>query len=242
MAQFAVGPQVTPVWAGRGPVLLANQDLVNSVTIGTQQNVAIGASNADVIPPLGSIAYGPGPTLYAIAAAGTAPLLAIAGGTSWAPSPADVALQIASLGLAQETTLAAIPGQIQTMGAPPFIPGIQSKTVINQGPTTPHTFYTFAQAGRLWFALLSFAMSTNSNGASTNQAYARMITGSGITLPIVELSVGGPFSTNSGVATVGFGGIEITAGDQLQIDVNNGTSLGADGEMRASLVALVTIP
>jgi hypothetical protein len=242
MTQIPVGPQVSQVWAGQGPVLLANQDLASPVTVGTIQNISMDASNTDVIPPLGSIGYGGSPTLYAIAPAGTAALLAIAGGTSWAPSPADVALQISELGLAKNTTVAALPGQIQTLGAPPYVPNIKSHTVVNQGPTVPTTFYTFKSAGRLWSAHLSFAMSTNSSGTATNQAYARLITGSGTTLMIIETSVGGAFSTNSGDGDLNIGGLVINEGDQLQIDVNNGVNLGGQGVMRASCVALVSVP
>lgn len=230
------------MWAGGGPVLLANQDLVNAVTVGTTTNVFMDAPNADVIPPLGSIAYSPGPTLYAIAPAGTAALLAITGGTSWAPSPADVALQISELGLAKNSTVAAVPGQIQSLGAPPFIPNIKSHTVIGQGPTAPVTFYTFPSPGRLWAAHLSMAMSTNSTGTATNQAYARIITGSGNTLLIVEVSVGGAFSTDSDSGDLSIGGLAFKQGDQLQIDVNNGVGLSTEGVMRASCVALVSIP
>lgn len=247
MAQFAVGPQVTQVWAGQGPVLLANQDLNNAVTVGTLPNVFIDAPNADVIPPLGSIAYGPGPTLYAVAPAGTVALLAIAGGTSWAPSPADVALQIAELGLATNASVLAVNASQQTTntqlatGVPPAVTGLDSGSQILQSPgSSPATMYTFADNGRIWAANVSYAMGS-SGGTGTNQGYGRVLIQGSATLAVVEACVVGNPSADSNTDSQTFPGLAVNAGTVIQLDINNGTSITGVVQ-RASGLVVVSIP
>jgi hypothetical protein len=176
MAQFAVGPQVTQVWTGGGPVLLANQDITNTVTICNLPFFSQDAQNADTIPALGSIAYQGGTSLYALAPAGTAALLVVSGGTSWAPSPAQVALQIATLGLAKDSTLQTVNTSVGTVnttlgspaqdssvqsvktntanalssGVPPGVPNIASASqLFGTVGGSPYTLFTFGSNGRL---------------------------------------------------------------------------------------------
>lgn len=224
MGQYAIGPQITQVWtAGSGLVTLANTDIVNTVTIGRSRNLKIGGMDADPIPPLGAVTYDGTKTLYAIAPAGTAGLTVIPGGSSWSPSPSQIAAQIAL--------------------NPVAVPNITSKVVKNQGPTTPTTFYTFPAAGRLWGGTLSYDMATNNSaGGGTIQGYAAIITGSGITTGLVECNTGGPSSANAvAVPLLGLG-FPVASGDTLQIDVNNGVTMGTNGVMRASVVAWVSVP
>lgn len=241
MAQFAVGTQYTQVWAG-GPVLLANQDLDNPVTIGTTPNVAQDAVNTDVVPPLGSVAYGPSTgRLYAVAPNGTAALLVIAGGISWAPSPAQVALQLQQLGLAKDTTVAALPAGIQQMGVPPFIPLLLSAQALQIGPSgSPDTLVAFSNPGRIWACHLSFAIATNTGHSGTDQAYARLITGAN-TLTVVEVAASGTTGTDSGDSDLVFNGLPTAQGDTIKLDVNNGTTI-TGAIFRASAVVLYSSP
>jgi len=223
MTQYAVGPQVTQVWTGDGPVLLANQDLVNTVTVGDQPNVAIGAQNADAIPPLGSIAYQGGRRLYAIAPAGTLALLAVTGGTSWAPSPTQIALQI------------------QALGVPPAVPGLGSGSQTLQGPGTgPYTMYTFASAGRIWAANISYSMGS-SGGTGSNQGYARVRVAGGATLAIVECCVVGAPAQDSNTDSQTFPGLSVPAGTVVQLDVNSATTITGVVQRGSGLV-VVSIP
>jgi hypothetical protein len=89
-------------------VTLANQDLVNNVTISRSNSVAGGAT----IPPLGSVTVDMGKTIWGLAPANTLPLLVFPGGGSWAPSPAQVAASINALGLMKDTTGTAINGNV----------------------------------------------------------------------------------------------------------------------------------
>lgn len=108
-------------------VTLANQDLVNNVTISRNNNVAGGA----VIPPLGSVTVAMDKTIWGTAPAGTLPLLVFPGGGNWAPSPAQVAAQINALGLAKDTTLQ---GTTSAVNAPAFGPA--KDTTVNLVNTT----------------------------------------------------------------------------------------------------------
>ena len=234
-----MGPQVAQVWAGSGPVLLANQDLVNAVTVGTMSSVFIDSQAADVVPPLGSIAYIGGSTLYAIAPAGTAALEVIAGGTSWAPSPADVALQIQDLGLAKDATVQAT-NSLLDMGVAPFVENLTSYSKILQGPTTGKVIRTLTTNSRLWLASLSYAI-TSSGGTGSNQGYARIFTQSGLDLCIVEAAVSENPDSANGNQTPAFGGIELLDGDVINLDVNGGTTFNGCVQ-RASCTVLLSTP
>lgn len=264
MTQVPVGPQVSQIWAGHGPVLFANQDLVNSVTVGDNQSVFIDSPSAVVIPPLGSISLLGNKSLYAIAPSGTAALMVIAGGTSWAPSPAQVALQIATLGLARDSSVMTVnstlgvpaqdgtvsglsaPGQTiaeenQTLGTPPFVPALKAATVVRQA-TGVNTFFTFGNAGRIWAVALSYFVTTNSSYAvSTSATYAAVETGTGLTLGIVELGAANPNQGFGGQSNLPFNGLPIAKGDSLKLDVNNGSVI-ANLNQRASCVVLYSIP
>jgi hypothetical protein len=239
MPQVPVGPQPMQIWAGTGPVLFANQDLVNPVTVATSQAVFIDSPAADVIPPLGSIAYAGGQTYYGIATAGTAALLAIAGGTSWAPSPADVALQISGLGLALETTLQAASGQLG-IGVAPFVENLATYSQILQGPTTGKLVVTLKDDSRLWLGTLSYDI-TSTGGTGSNHGYARIFTQSGLDLSIVEAGVAdNPAQANGNQAPIYFG-IELEAGDSISLDVNGGVTFNGCVQ-RASCTVLLSTP
>jgi hypothetical protein len=238
MAQMPVGPQVSHVWSGNGPVLLANQDLVNAVTVGTSTTVFIDSQAADVIPPLGSIAYVGGQALYAIAPAGTAALLAISGGTSWAPSPAQVALQIQALGLAKDSSVLATNSRLAS-GVPPAVSGLDSGSQILQGPGT-YTTYTFANNGRIWAANISYSMGS-SGGTGSNQGYARVRVSGGATLAIVECCVVGNPADDSNTDSQTFPGLSVGSGTVIQLDVNGGTGITGVVQRGSGLV-VVSIP
>lgn len=243
MAQFAVGPQVTPVWNGQGPVLLANQDLVNAVTIGYQPNVVMDAQNADVIPPLGSIAYLGGTTLYAIAPAGTAALLAIANGTSWAPSPAEVALQISTLGLAKDTSVQSVvgnTGSALSMGVPPNVPNIKGAAQIGVNPgSSPATVYTFTGNGRAWGYLLAGVVQSTS-GASNGRVFFRGLVGGQPVATLEKASITA-VNSDSGEIFVPLNGYSVPNTTAVTIDVNGGSSVSG-AVIAGSAVFLYSIP
>lgn len=245
MAQIPVGAQIAQVWTGGGPVLLANQDLLNAVTVCDQRNFTPNAQNADVIPPLGSIAYTGERPLYAMAPAGTAALLVIAGGSTWAPSPAQVALQIQAAGLAKDTSVQTTNTQLAT-GVAPFTSGIQSFNLVQVNQAgSPYTITTFGASGRIWAAHLSFALSANASHAGNDQAYCtlkyRPPAGSDQFLLVIEVAVGGASSTDSGDGDLSMPGLAVAPGGSLILDVNGGAAI-TNALMRASTCTLVSFP
>jgi|SRR5215831_4191495 len=117
-----IGPNVpVPIWSGQQGIqlTLANQDLINSVTIARRNNFVQNGPNTAQIPPLGSITVDGSRSIWALAPANTANLLIFPGGGNWAPSPAQVAAQINALGLAKDTSVNA--------------PGYQPITLVNAG-------------------------------------------------------------------------------------------------------------
>jgi hypothetical protein len=139
--------------------------------------------------------------------------------------------------------VAAVPGQVQLMGAPPYVLNIASVNFINEPASTETTIFTFPSDGRIWTASLSFAIATEpaySGGGNSVSARIRMGV-SLIYLAIVELAIGDAGVTDSGVCTNSFNGISVASGDTIQYDINLGTSY-ADAVMRASGFVLYSIP
>lgn len=243
-------------------MLFANQDLVNEVTVGGTTSVFPDSPAAVIIPPLGSIAVLGRDLWYAVAPAGTTALLVIPGGTQWSPSPAQVALQIAALGLARDTTVQGVNSSVQSQtsgvtiaqdilqtGAPPFVPSLQAATVVRQAVAVTK-FFTFPSAGRIWSVALSYFTTTNASySISTSQTYAAVETtppasdnlSIALTLGIVELGAADPNQGFSGQSNLSFNGLPVPAGTGLMLDVNAG-SLIANLNQRASAVVLYSIP
>jgi hypothetical protein len=241
--------------APSGPVLLANDDLVNPVYVSPQQVSATQNGCEAVVPPLGTLGLDGSQTKYAACSAGeTAQLFVIAGGTSWAPSPQQAAEQIALLGLMKDSTgqtivtsTAATTASINNLtstGVPPNVPNIKSADAVLILPgATPLTFFTFPANGRLWDVSLSFALATTAAFAGgLSPVYARVITGSGIDIAIVELAISGPSQFVPGNADLSLNGLAVALGDTLILDINAGVPLAAGATMRASCTVLYSVP
>lgn len=213
MAQIPVGPQTAQIWTGAGPVLLANQDTVNPVTVSDQRNFSTDAPNTDVIPPLGSIAYAGDRAMYAMAPAGTAALLVIAGGTSWSPGPPSGIQAFAQIGANQGGS----PYTVHTFGAPGRI-----------------------WAAHLSFALSANASHTGNDQAFCTLKYSPPTGGDKILL-VIELAVGGASTTDSGDGDLTIPGMNVDIGGALVLDVNAGNAI-VNALMRASTTTLVSFP
>lgn len=213
MAQIPVGPQVVQVWTGAGPVLLANQDTTNPVTVSDQRNFTMDAQNADVIPALGSIAYQGDRALYAMAPADTAALLVIAEGTAWSPGPPAGIQAFAQIGANQ--------------GGSPY---------------TIHTFGASGRiwAAHLSFALSANASHTGNDQAFCTLKYSPPTGGDKIIL-VIEVAVGGASSTDSGDGDLTIPGMAVAMGGSLILDVNAGNAI-TNAIMRASTTTLVSFP
>jgi hypothetical protein len=108
MVLYLLGSSVRPVQlvhAGDGATLLINRDIVNSVLYGDRNIVAQNYSAYSVIDALGSVTVDGLSDIWAIPLAGTPTIDVVQGAAAWTPSPALVAAQINTLGLAKDTTL-----------------------------------------------------------------------------------------------------------------------------------------
>lgn len=107
------GKPLNPGQLGLG-FTLANNDETNTVWVGTKQNMT--PTDSGVVPcaPLGSIPIDAGSTTYIVSAGPTVQCFLIPGGGTWAPSPAQVAAQIAALGLATLTAQNTQIGQLSS--------------------------------------------------------------------------------------------------------------------------------
>lgn len=105
--QIAVGPvpvQVCPPLGDGEALNIYNQDELNIVSVGDSYSISQGGSNTAPIQPLTNAVIPATKAVFAVAPAGTADLVIVPDGGTISPSPAQVAIQIAALGLAKEST------------------------------------------------------------------------------------------------------------------------------------------
>ncbi len=255
--QIAVGPQPVQVCPPLGPgvnVTVYNADINNVVTISRNNSVALNASNGAPIQPLTSAVLDASHALYAVAPSGTAALVILPLGGTLSPSPSQIAAQIDAIGLAKDTSVnnpafgpatqsaqvnqeTAIPANIQVYGTPPFIPGVMSFSGTRLSAAgSPYTLNTFTQDSRVWYAMLSLSIATDSTYAGGLQGvFATLATGSGTVILACEGAIGGPNQNSDANQNVSVGGVEVSAGDTLVVNVNNGTSI-TDAFIRVSVV------
>lgn len=149
---MASSGQGSLIWVGQKDtqVTLANQDLVNTVTIARRPNFAQNGSNTLSLPALGSVTVDGSKSIWALAPVNTTPILILPGGGQWAPAPSQVAASINALGLMKDTTgqainttaggtttavngtLTGIPNNIATTGAP----ALSKSTLLTSGNNT----------------------------------------------------------------------------------------------------------
>jgi len=102
--------------------------------------------------------------------------------------------------------------------------------------------FTFPAAGRLWNASVSYTLASGPSFAGpTQNGYCQIITGSGVTLAVVELVVTDPNQIDSGQSDQPLGGISVLKGDTLLFDLNNGVSI-ANTTQRASGFVIYSVP
>lgn len=224
-----------------GPCLLVNTDTAATVYIGPQRPV----TTSDVpLPPQASVSLD-GSVPWYLTTGDQAVKVACAvlpGGLNW-DNPVGVQLALDTLGLAKESTLAALPSQLQALGIPPFIPNAQPFGAVDLGPLGgPHVIVPAQGSDEfIWFAHLSFAGSSNAAHTGNDQMYAMLRTGSGKPLLPCQIAVGDAASADSDSAQLGMGGVLLTAGDDIVCDVNNGMIV-SQAEFRAACVVILGSP
>lgn len=232
--------QIQPPAAG--PYLLVNTDVAQSVYIGPQRPVTV---NDVPLPPQASASFDGKRPWYVSTGSQqlTVACAVLPGGMTW-NNPVGVQLALDTLGLAKDATLAALPAALQAMGIPPLIPGAQPYGVVDAGPLGgPHPIVP-AQAADMviWYAHLSLAGSSNAAHTGNDQMYARLLTASGKPLLSTQIAIGDAASADSDSAQLTIGGVLLTAGDTIVLDVNN-TNIVANAEFRADCIVIIgTLP
>jgi hypothetical protein len=219
-----------------GPCLLVNTDTARTVYIGPQRPV----TTADVeLPPQASVSLDGSVAWYISAlAAGAVVCGVLPGGLAW-DNPVGVQLALDTLGLARDTTVAALPGQLQAAGIPPFISNAQPYGAVDLGAGgSPHQIVPPQGTDTyVWFAHLSLAASSNASHSGNDQAYAMLQTASGKPLLPCQVAIGDAASADSDSAQLTIGMI-LTAGDTVVVDCNNGNDI-TDAAFRAACVVIL---
>lgn len=128
----------------------------------------------------------------------------------------------------------------RSFGMAPSVANVVSGQQILQSPGT-YNLYTFAQAGRIWGAMVSYAMGC-SGGSGTQQGYARVfVAGMGLVLAIVECCIAGSVSQDSNSNALPYNGIPVPQGTVVKLDVNGGGGVSG-GVNRGSGLVVVSIP
>src|SRR6516162_7844498 len=97
----ATGPPIRVVSEGDGVALIVNRDLTNPVIYGPDTSIANQNLNEySIIDPLGSITVTGDQDVWVMAQTGQPTIDVVPGSGFWSPSPAQIAAQIAALGLA----------------------------------------------------------------------------------------------------------------------------------------------
>lgn len=132
---------------------------------------------------------------------------------------------------------------LSATGVPPAVPGMASYTEIaGSAAGSPYTLTTFAANSRIWAAELSLVITTSSTYASaTNGLNSYIKTGSGIVLAVAELAVSEAGQVAAVAPSNQFYGIEVLAGDTIELLVNSGISI-PNAIIRASAVVLASTP
>lgn len=238
-------------------VLIYNTDLTNVAYVGYSSGLTI--YNSTQVQPLTYAVIDASKQVYAFCPTAQITLNVTPGGTYQSPSPAQTAAQIQALGLMKDTTgqaihttlgipaqtndvISSLPTNLQSMGVPPFVPGIKSAAAVQMSPgTSPQTLVTFSQDGELWYASLSFSVSTDSTFASTDGPFAYLyLQSTGEILLACQLAINGPGQSETANQNLSFGGIVVSSGDSILVNINNGTSV-ADAFIRAGAVVLYTL-
>ena len=116
----------------------------------------------------------------------------------------------------------------------PAIPGSTTASLIAQSPAGGGVF--LAGPAQLWESELSFDAGATAAYSGLSEVNAQVITGSGVVLGVVELTLAASQNA-SGQSSKSLHGMTLAAGDTVQLNVNSGTML-LNALMRASAVVL----
>ena len=252
--------------AGTGPWLLVNASTTAVAYIDTTPNVNAGSSIP--VPPQASISVDGSQQWWGASLSDSIiEMLILPGGTEW-QNPVGVQVALADLGLATEaeqvtqtgaingvnTTLGTpaqhadvtttLPSALQAAGVPPYIPGLRSAALSQMSAAgSPYSLVTFSGNSRIWYASLSFAVSTDASySAGADGPFAELyIQSIGQIILICQVAINAPDQAVNSDQSLSFGGIEVASGDSVFANINNGNAI-TDALIRAGAVLLYTTP
>jgi hypothetical protein len=245
---------------GQSSVLIINNDTVNTIWLG-QSSTAL---TIPLPPQAGVTVDGASAWWGASLSAAVVQCLILPGGAQWS-NPVGVQVAIDALGLAtadnQVTGIAAVgtvnttlgvpaqtddvittlPSNIQTMGAPPYVPNMATKGQSQITPgDSPVSLVTLGTGGRLWYAAISLVAACSSTTPTASGIFAQLSIGSEILLDC-ETAIAAASQVSQSDQNISFGGFPVAAGGTVELNLNNGNSV-TDVFIRASAVLYYSVP
>lgn len=156
---------------------------------------------------------------------------------------ADIDGVVTTLGTPAQTddVITTLPSNIQTMGAPPYVPNMATKGQSQITPSdSPVSLITFGSAGRLWYAAISLVAACSSTAPTASGIFAQLSNGAQILLDC-ETAIAAASQVSQSDQNISFGGFPVGSGDTVELNLNNGNSV-TDVFIRASAVLYYSIP
>lgn len=155
---------------------------------------------------------------------------------------------------AQQAQLLALLEQIVTSGAQPFVPNIESGSILEQPPGI-WTMATPPLAYRVWGGYVTGVVTSSTGYSGNDQVYGKVYTkatnpqanmanappGPALIVAHIELGLGGPSQADSETVSMQLPGVSIPAGTPLILDVNGNHPVTA-AEIRMSGNIFYSIP
>ena len=243
----AVGIQPVQLYAAPAygqsgsPFRVTNLDEVNSVSLDSDLTITAQSTS---LPQQATVTYQGNRDVWASSLSATTTVLVDVDDDSltW-DNPIGVQIALNALGLAKDSTVAGLPGLIQTMGAPPYILNLRSVGDVNYSAAgSPYTLVTFSGNSRVWYVGLSLAVATDASYAGgLVGTYAKVRTGSNFEIIACQANFGSPEESVASNNNLSLGGLPFSGGDTLVLDVNNAVNV-TDAFIRASVTVLWSTP
>lgn len=141
--------------SGATTVLLVNNDILNPVYVGPTASTSAIASDAFPLGPLNTLALPANQDIWVATANGaTAQVFVLPDGTDWSPSPAQIAAQLNTLGLAKDASVNALPSGVAATG----VPLLTRSTLLNQQTSVSLTIGAVSTLGPFNVSQIGYEM------------------------------------------------------------------------------------
>lgn len=241
-----------PAYGKPGYMLhVTNLDSVNPIYYETTMTIT---DDSNIIYPLGSASFDGAHDIWASTLNRGITVLVqtgIPGQRDWKSGPKfdamSTAQQIATLGLAQDSSLALI-NATMSGGISPSVPNVQSVSVLDGSEAgSPYVAYTFTSAGRVWGVNLAAAVASSPTVTGEARVYVLAqidgngIPGNGTPLAVCEMAAISADTVDSDNVYVPFNGLDVASGQKLYV-ICNGNVAVVGAEITASAIFFYSIP